>query len=95
MIDILGITDSTDLEWVRARLRPHPIATFRQAVHAPVLAAKIPSSFIWCRQFGFGQTAERCRQSGWPVHEIDCGHDAMLLKAKELSQLLIASPTQS
>ena len=93
MADILGITDTADLEWVRARLRPHPIGTFRQAVEAPKFASRIPSTFILCKQFGFSATADRCRQSGWPVLEIDCGHDAMIIKPQELSELLVSAAT--
>jgi pimeloyl-ACP methyl ester carboxylesterase len=90
MVDILGITDAQDLEWVRARLRPQPIGTFRQPVDAPAFASNIPSTFILCKQFGFHATAERCRQNGWPVLEIDCGHDAMVVKPQELSELLVS-----
>jgi pimeloyl-ACP methyl ester carboxylesterase len=91
MVDILGITDARDLEWVRARLRPQPIATFQQPVDAPTFAQGIPSVFILCKQFGFGATAQRCRQNGWTVLEIDCGHDAMIVRPKELSEALIAA----
>jgi len=89
LVDILGINNSDDLEWVRARLRPQPIGTFRQPVDAPTFASRIPSTFILCKQFGFAATAERCRRSGWPVLEIDCGHDAMIVRPWELSELLV------
>jgi pimeloyl-ACP methyl ester carboxylesterase len=95
IVDILGITDAADLEWVRARLRPQPIGTFRQPVDAPTFASRIPSTFILCKQFGFAATAERCRKSGWPVLEIDCGHDAMIVKPRELSELLVSASLQS
>jgi pimeloyl-ACP methyl ester carboxylesterase len=94
MIEILGITDAADLEWVRARLRPFPIGAFRQPVNAPTYAWQIPSSFILCKGFGFGATAERCRQAGWPVLEIDCGHDAMIIKPHELAELLVSASCQ-
>ena len=91
IVDILGIEDAKDLEWARTRLRPHPIGTFRQPVDAPAVAAKIPSTFILCKRFGFGETAERCRQRGWRVLEIDSGHDAMIIKPRELCELLLAA----
>lgn len=91
MVDILGITDAADLEWVRARLRPQPIGTFRQPVDAPTFASRIPSTFIMCKQFGFAATAERCRNSGWPVLAIDCGHDAMIVRPRELSEMLVGA----
>ena len=94
IIDILGITDAETLEWVRARLRPQPIGTFSQPVDAPTFAPRIPSTFILCKRFGFGATAERCRQRGWPVLEIDCGHDAMLIEPRRLSELLMSANCQ-
>jgi pimeloyl-ACP methyl ester carboxylesterase len=94
IVDILGITDAKDLEWVRARLRPQPIGTFSQPVDAPTFASRIPSTFILCKRFGFDATAGRCRQSGWPVLEIDCGHDAMIIKPQELSELLVSASCQ-
>jgi pimeloyl-ACP methyl ester carboxylesterase len=94
MVDILGIADAHDLEWVRSRLRPHPIGTFRQPVNAPTFASRVPSNFILCKKFGFGGTADRCRQNGWPVFEIDSGHDAMIIRPRELSELLISASCQ-
>ena len=90
IVDILGITDAEDLEWVRARLRPLPIGVFRQPVHAPIFAGQIPSTYVHCTGFGFKATADRCREAGWPVLEIDCGHDAMIIKPRELAELLLS-----
>jgi pimeloyl-ACP methyl ester carboxylesterase len=91
IVDILGITDVVDLEWVRARLRPLPIGVFRQPVEAPTFAWQIPSTYIRCTGFGFKATADRCRDAGWPVMEIDCGHDAMIIKPRELAELLLSA----
>ena len=94
IVDILGITDAEDLEWVRARLRPLPIGALRQPVEAPTFARQISSAFILCTGFGFKATADRCRQAGWPVLEIDCGHDAMIIKPRELAELLLSASCQ-
>lgn len=91
---ILGITDAEDLEWVRARLRPLPIGVFRQPVEAPTFASEIASTYIHCTGFGFQATADRCRQAGWSVLEIDCGHDAMIIKPRELAELLLTADCQ-
>jgi pimeloyl-ACP methyl ester carboxylesterase len=93
IMEILGITDAEDLEWVRERLCPSPIGVFRQPVEAPTFAWQIPSTYILCTGFGFRPTAERCREAGWPVLEIDCGHDAMIIKPRELAELLMSVPT--
>jgi pimeloyl-ACP methyl ester carboxylesterase len=91
IVDILGITDAEDLEWVRARLRPMPIGVLRQPVEAPTFAPQIPSTYIRCTGFGFKETADRCSQAGWPVFEIDCGHDAMIIKPRDLAELLLSA----
>jgi len=77
------------LEWLRARLRPQPIASFSQPAEALPTAEQIPSTYILCTQFGFQDTAARCRAKGWPVLKIDCGHDAMVIKPRELVDLLL------
>jgi pimeloyl-ACP methyl ester carboxylesterase len=86
-LEMLGVTDAADLAWLRPRLRPQPIATFGEPAEAPT--EQIPSTYILCTQFGFQNTAARCRAKGWPVLEIDCGHDAMVIKPRELADLLL------
>jgi pimeloyl-ACP methyl ester carboxylesterase len=86
--EIIGVTDATDLEWLLPRLRPQPIETFRQPVQIPAVENLTPSTYILCSQFGFHSTAARCRSMGWPVLEIDCGHDAMVIRPRELAALL-------
>ena len=84
------ITDPVDVEWVESRLTPHPIATFRQPVEAKERAAGVPGTFIYCTQFGFKDTAGRCKANGWPVLTIETGHEAMLTKPQELAELLLS-----
>jgi pimeloyl-ACP methyl ester carboxylesterase len=89
ILEILGVSDAADLEWLRPRLRPQPIESFRQPVQARSPAQPMPSTYILCKQFGFQETAAKCRLKGWPVLEIDCGHDAMIVKPRELVDLLL------
>ena len=89
-----GITDRDDIEWVGSRLVPHPIGTFRDPVHAPERVPAIPSTFILCTQYGFGDTAEASRQKGWPVLEVDSGHDVMVTRPEALAALLLSSDCQ-
>jgi hypothetical protein len=86
--ELLGISDPAEAEWVRARLTPLPIGCFRQPVRATA-AQRIPSTFILCKHFGFQNTAQRCRAQGWPVLEIDSGHDAMITAPEALAELLL------
>jgi hypothetical protein len=50
----------------------------------------VPAAFIecvsWMRVFR-GQ-AERARARGWPVHELDTGHEAMVTAPEELAGVL-------
>ena len=89
ILEILGVSDSADLEWLRPRLRPQPIASFSQPAEGPIATKPIPSTYILCTQFAFQETAAKCRAKGWPVLEIDCGHDAMVVKPRELVNLLL------
>ena len=90
MLEILGVSDADDLAWIRPRLRPQPIGTFTEPVQAPAGESPPPSTFVVCSQSGFQETAAKCRAKGWPVLEIDCGHDAMVIKPGELADLLVA-----
>jgi pimeloyl-ACP methyl ester carboxylesterase len=93
--DIFGITDDADRQWVEARLRPIPIGCFREPLAAPTrAAAALPSTFILCTRFAFHDTASRCRAAGWPVIEIDCGHDAMIVAPKALAEALLSPSCQ-
>jgi pimeloyl-ACP methyl ester carboxylesterase len=88
--EALGIADSDDIVWVSSNLGPHPIGSLRQAVEASDHVPSLPATFILCTQFGFGATAERCREQGWPVLEIDSGHDAMVIQPRALADLLLS-----
>jgi pimeloyl-ACP methyl ester carboxylesterase len=87
--EILGVSDAADLQWLQPRLRPQPIASFSQPAEAPAATNQTPSTYILCTQFGFQETAAKCRAKGWPVLEIDSGHDAMVVKPRELADLLL------
>lgn len=90
----MGITDPADAEWVGSRLVPQPIGTFRQPVEANERTPTIPATYILCTQFGFHDTAAKCKQKGWPVLEIECGHDVMVTKPGELAELLLSPDCQ-
>jgi len=88
-----GISDPALAEWVAPRLRPHPIATYEQALplSGPV-GAGLPTDFILCTDPAFpsiGPFAERARGFGWPVHDLPTGHDAMLTAPEATATLLM------
>jgi pimeloyl-ACP methyl ester carboxylesterase len=92
--EALGITDPADAAWVASKLVPHPIGTFRDPVEAKDRVPAMPSTFIFCTQYAFGETAQNCKDKGWPVLEIDSGHDVMVTKPKELAAILLSPDCQ-
>jgi hypothetical protein len=56
----------------------------------------VPAEFVecvsWMRVFA-GQ-AERARARGWPVHELETGHEAMVTAPEELAGVLIGIADQ-
>ncbi|MDP6343769.1 MAG: alpha/beta hydrolase, partial [Alphaproteobacteria bacterium] len=85
-----GDLDPVEAAWVRARLCPFPIATMRQPVAVSAAVKALPSTYIRCSRSTFAETARRCRAAGWPVLELDCGHNAMMTRPRELTELLLA-----
>ena len=86
----LGVTAQADVEWLKARLTPMPILTHREKVEAPQRKAfKIPSTYIYCLQFGLGASfATKARRDRWQVFEVDASHDVMVTHPQLLADLL-------
>jgi pimeloyl-ACP methyl ester carboxylesterase len=86
----MGVEDPALAKAVDAKLTPMPLAAFEEKVSFNAeRVAKLPKSYIRCTKFsGFGPTAERVRKLGWPVRELDCGHDAMLAAPEALARVL-------
>jgi hypothetical protein len=107
---VYGVTDPETVAWAEGRRTPHPLATLSQpvAVNNPQ-AARLPRSYIRCAQrqglvaaFGADPLApfvERVRAEGWPLTEVDSGHDAMVIVpdqvAARLLERLADSPGQA
>ena len=85
--EVMGVTAPGDVAWMLRRLTPMPIRTHLEKVVAPDdKAAAIPSSYIRCLQFSLGaKYAAWAKSQGWPVFEIDTGHDAMLTEPEVLA----------
>ncbi|MEZ5102326.1 MAG: alpha/beta fold hydrolase [Thermoleophilia bacterium] len=85
----LGIDDPADAAWVDARLTPFPLAAFEHRVAlSSEIARAIPRTYVWCTRSLFGPIAEQARADGWPVLELDAGHDAMVTAPDALAGLL-------
>jgi hypothetical protein len=91
----MGVTSAEDAKWLDARLRRMPLGCFEQPLaYDEAKLAKLPREYLRCKGFsGFGPTAERVRAQGWPVKELNTGHDAMVSAPAELAEALLAMPT--
>jgi pimeloyl-ACP methyl ester carboxylesterase len=90
-LSVLGVTEQSDLDWLSPKLTPHPWKTYTDPLRLTGAVDDVPAQFIecvsWMRVFA-GQ-AERARARGWPVHELDTGHEAMVTAPEELAAVLI------
>ncbi len=93
-LDFLGITDPKMAAWVKARVTPHPLATYTEPV--PIRSAKgaaLPHIFIHCTEGPttpvFAPFAAKARAAGWEVHELATGHCAMLTVPQEVAEILL------
>ena len=85
-----AIADPEDQSWVLPRLCPQPSASFAQPVRlGSSEAQEIPRSFILSSESGFDTVAERARQSGWGLHQLDIGHDPMITKSQDVAEILL------
>ena len=93
-LDFLGITEPEMAAWVKARLTPHPLATYQEPAPAgSARSAALPRAFIHCTAGPttpvFAPFAAKARTAGWEVDELATGHCAMLTMPREVVELLL------
>ncbi|WP_067134950.1 alpha/beta hydrolase [Microtetraspora malaysiensis] len=90
-LSVLGVTEQADVDWLTPRLTPHPWKTYTDPLRLTGAADGVPAAFVecvsWMRVFR-GQ-AERARRLGWPVRELDTGHEAMVTAPEALAGVLM------
>jgi pimeloyl-ACP methyl ester carboxylesterase len=92
---VLGVTDSTDVDWLTPRLTPHPWRTYTDPLRLSGEGESVPAAFIECVDWMrvFRAQADRARERGWPVRELATGHEAMVTAPEELAKLLLELAT--
>jgi pimeloyl-ACP methyl ester carboxylesterase len=89
-LEVLGVSDQADVEWLTPRLTPHPWKSYTDPLRLGGAVERVPATFVecvdWMRVFS-GQ-ADRARAKGWPVHDLATGHEAMVTAPRELADLL-------
>ncbi|WP_062313785.1 alpha/beta fold hydrolase [Demequina rhizosphaerae] len=90
-LTVLGVESPDDRDWLLPRLTAHPWKTYTDALRLGDEVDRVPATFIecvsWMRVFR-GQ-ADRARERGWPVYELETGHEAMVTAPQALADLLI------
>lgn len=93
---MFGVTDPALVDWINARLTPHPTATYTEPVPAgDHTSAALPRVFIRCTGNPpttpdvFGPFAEKAQARGWEVRDLAAGHLAMLTAPRELADMLL------
>jgi pimeloyl-ACP methyl ester carboxylesterase len=93
ILDIWGVKDPAQREWVGARTAPFPIRCWEQPVKLPSdAAAGLPRSFVDCTASLseiFGPFAERARQEGWGYRQLASSHVAWLTHPVELADIVL------
>ncbi|WP_116997389.1 alpha/beta hydrolase [Desertimonas flava] len=84
---LVGVDDPADAAWLREQLTPHPLATFEQATELTGVVDTIDTVAITTAQqlLPFRTWAS---DAGWPVVDVDSGHDAMVTAPAELAAAL-------
>ncbi|WP_112261364.1 alpha/beta fold hydrolase [Lentzea terrae] len=90
-LQVLGVTEQSDVDWLSARLTPHPWRTYTEPLRLSGAVERVPAAFIECTDWMrvFETHAERAAARDWPVHTIATGHEAMVTAPKELADLLL------
>ena len=92
-----GVTDPDDVAWVERRMTPHPFKTYSlPSLLKNPIGNGVPATYIRCTAPAFANTASSAEYAksrpDWQYLEIATGHDAMVTKPAELSEMLLAAP---
>lgn len=91
-VEVFGIRNERHRRWLAAKLTPHPLKTYLSPIElAHPLGNGLPCDYIACtspRYPGTERSIETARRHGWPLHELQAGHDAMVDAPAETADLL-------
>ncbi|WP_062432543.1 alpha/beta fold hydrolase [Herbidospora daliensis] len=90
-LSVLGVTEESDVGWLTPRLTPHPWLTYTEPLRLTGKGDQVPATFIECVGWMrvFTPQAERAATLGWPVFELQTGHEAMVTAPADLAELLL------
>lgn len=90
-LQVLGVTEQSDLEWLSPRLTPHPWRAYSEPLTLSGVADSVPAAYIECTDWMrvFQPQAQRAADRGWPVYDLATGHEAMVTAPQALAELLV------
>jgi pimeloyl-ACP methyl ester carboxylesterase len=89
----LGLKREEDIRWVLPRLKPHPVRTFWEAVQLNSTSSPLPRTYINCiGDKPLGQPRSVQAEGIADYHELQTGHDAMVIAPQEVVELLRKVP---
>ena len=91
-LSVLAVAEQRDVDWLTPRLTPHPWKTYTDPLRLTGAGDDVPATFVECTSWMrvFAGQADRARAAGWPVHELETGHEAMVTAPAALADLLLA-----
>jgi pimeloyl-ACP methyl ester carboxylesterase len=82
-------TPAEDLDWIAARRLNQPLGTLLQPLKLTRGPLTLPRDYVLCTKSDtFRPYAERAREAGWPVHELDSSHNPHITVPEALAALL-------
>lgn len=92
-MDGWAVRDEADREWLRPRLRPHPLGGLADPLPADPVP-DLPRHYVHCTDKPAGDSfagfaAAARHDSAWRLDVLDAGHDAMLTAAPPLARILL------
>lgn len=90
--DMLGITDAALAAEIAPRLTPHPFRTFTDpAPFSGTVGAGLDCVYVQCVDPVYAPLAasrDWAQRAGWPVHDLQSGHDCMLISPADTADLI-------
>jgi pimeloyl-ACP methyl ester carboxylesterase len=89
-LEVLGVTEPADVDWLTQLMVPHPYRTFNEPAQVTPESLTIASAYIECVDWMrvFRPQREKAEARGWPVSELSTGHQAMTTAAGPLAKRL-------
>lgn len=90
-LEVLGVTEQDDLDWLTPRLTPHPWKTYTDRLTLNGAEREVTASYIECTDWMrvFRPYAEKAAAAGWTTREVSTGHEAMVTAPDELAKVLL------